>query len=720
MSNVVPFRRNRADDAHDTELATPGHGAELEVLQPSAVDMGAGWQSFGRPTLAGVRHRVRRGWSLTWRWLVWRTFVSLPVALAYCVRWLAFGLTHGVVDLARWCYAGDERREDKAGTGKTRKGAAVKSGSAADHLGWWRLGAVLVPPLFAWLVLWQFLVNEPEPSLAWLPDWAMYAWVLPYVVWATVYGHGKDRKPYTPPATPRLRTEATAVAMIAVLRANEILKPEPRTANAQMPGVVVQAAMPQDRGNVLRTLWDLPADCGKSAADVIAKRERLAGAFATKLEQFHVRLGAHPAQFEVLQFKRDPFGGPMPIHPLADAPSYDVWDGLPFGVGVLGDVEVVGLVFTSSLIGARPRRGKSFAARSKLAGAVLDPYVKWHVFNGKAGETWDAVRPFSEHYVAGADTAEIAQVCAGLEELVAIMREQHRAIRGSKLTRAQARDLNSPVWVRVVVVDEVQEYLPDPTYGARIESALVTLAKVGPSAGISLELITQKPDERSFPSTLRAVLGARYCLQVMSYHDSNVVLGPDMSKLGYDASKIQHRGVGILRPDEDANGQPDSFEHCRMVRTFAIGDEEGGEDWEAICRRGTQLRDDLLASTLELPEAELVTDDDTAAGARPMGLVRLVARTLCEHGDMSATGLLAALPEPWSALTPAQLGVELKAVGLSSVETHSGRRYRASEAVARVSQVRDDPVAPAVAPQTPPRGHHGGATGPATGPATGV
>jgi len=619
VANVIPFRKPGPEDNDPGDARTDDAGHELAIIEPTSVlPAPADWRqvTLSRPTWSGTKLRLGRAWSILWRWAVWQTFVATPKRLSYCIKWLTLGLVYGVVDLARWTFAADERREDKVGSGKTRKGAAVRGGREADHLAWWRLGAVFVPPVFAWLVLWHYVVRDPLPSMEFLPDWAMYAWAVPYLIWAIVYGHGKDTKPYVPPAAPRQRTDATAVAMTDALRALAILKPEPKTTGGKMPGVVTQAAMPRPMGQALRTLWDLPADCGKSAADVIAVQERLAGAFATPLSQFVVRLGSHPSQFEILQFKTDPFAGPMPVHPLAEAPVWDVWDGLPFGVSVLGEVEVIGLVFTSTLIGARPRRGKSFAARSALAGAVLDPYVRFHVFNGKAGETWEGIKPICEDYVAGAHDEDIATVAQSLERLVREMKDQHARIRGSKLTRDQARDLSAGVPVRVVVVDEAQEYLSDPKHGPRIEAALVTLAKVGPSAGFSPYLITQRPDEKSFPTTLRAVLGVRYCLNVMSYHDSNVVLGPDMSKLGFDASKITHKGVGILRPDEDANGAPDSFEACRTVRTFLIGEDDttpgGAEDWASICARGIALREELgtmPGQVIELAERVSVSDE---------------------------------------------------------------------------------------------------------------
>ena len=61
------------------------------------------------------------------------------------------------------------------------------------------------------------------------------------------------------------------------------------------------------------------------------------------------------------------------------------------------------------------------------------------------------------------------------------------------------------------------------TAGEYVGELLTWLAKKGPAAGIVLVLATQRPDSKTIPSGLRAVLGSRFALRVMDWRDSNIV-----------------------------------------------------------------------------------------------------------------------------------------------------------------------------------------------------
>ena len=54
-------------------------------------------------------------------------------------------------------------------------------------------------------------------------------------------------------------------------------------------------------------------------------------------------------------------------------------------------------------------------------------------------------------------------------------------------------------------------------------------------------LATQRPDSKTIPSGLRAVLGSRFALRVMDWRDSNIVLGEQMNTRGYDSSGCSPR-----------------------------------------------------------------------------------------------------------------------------------------------------------------------------------
>jgi DNA segregation ATPase FtsK/SpoIIIE, S-DNA-T family len=78
--------------------------------------------------------------------------------------------------------------------------------------------------------------------------------------------------------------------------------------------------------------------------------------------------------------------------------------------------------------------------------------------------------------------------------------------------------LNMPI--TGIFIDEVQVPLEERTpikvqgktipAGEYIGELLTWLAKKGPAAGIVLVLATQRPDTKTIPSALRAVLGSRF------------------------------------------------------------------------------------------------------------------------------------------------------------------------------------------------------------------
>src|SRR5918999_3698748 len=106
------------------------------------------------------------------------------------------------------------------------------------------------------------------------------------------------------------------------------------------------------------------------------------------------------------------------------------------------------------------------------------------------------------------------------------------------------------------------------TAGEYVGELLTWLAKKGPAAGIVLVLATQRPDSKTIPSGLRAVLGSRFALRVMDWRDSNIVLGEQMNTRGYDSSRLlaSHKGVGILRPDGDTQAGAEVL--ALTVRTY--------------------------------------------------------------------------------------------------------------------------------------------------------
>ena len=382
---------------------------------------------------------------------------------------------------------------------------------------------------------------------------------------------------------------------------------------------------------------DLPAT--RKAADVVKNREALASALAVDEVQLiaeRVRgKGGHAGRVFLWVADDDPYSGPPPKCPLLDVDSWDAWRPVPFGRDARNRRIDLPLVWTSLVVGAIPRQGKTFATRLAVAGLVLDPYVRLYVFDGKGGKDWEAAEEVAHRFVCGDEDRHVAAVRDFLIELVGEVQQRYTRMSKlgdelcpeSKITRTISRDGDLGMPVTAVVLDEVQVFLDDPspeevggkktTRGAYIADLLAYLARKGPAAGIVVILATQRPDSNTIPSRLRSVLGSRFALRVMDWRDSNIVLGEQMNTRGYDASTLlpSHKGVGILRPDGEADGTGDVL--AMTVRTYYLPNPE----WRTICKRGRKLRE--AAGTLTGHAAGDTTSGaiDSSAVAHALGTV---------------------------------------------------------------------------------------------------
>jgi S-DNA-T family DNA segregation ATPase FtsK/SpoIIIE len=351
---------------------------------------------------------------------------------------------------------------------------------------------------------------------------------------------------------------------------------------------------------------DLPAT--RKATDVIKNREALASALAVDELQLTVERvrgnGGHAGRVAMWVADSDPYAKPPVRTPLLAVGEWDAWRPVPFGRDARDRRVDLPLVWTSLLIGAIPRQGKTMAARLAAAGLILDPHTRLYVADFKAGKDWDGAAAVAHRFMAGDEAEHVIALVGWLVELVGEVQGRYRRMREldnetcpeSKVTPAMSRDASLDMPITAVFVDEVQVPLEDRTpvrvegkkltAGEYVGELLTWLAKKGPAAGIVLVLATQRPDSKTIPSGLRAVLGSRFALRVMDWRDSNIVLGEQMNTRGYDSSRLlaSHKGVGILRPDGETQAGADVL--ALTVRTYYMPNE----DWRTICDRGRELR----------------------------------------------------------------------------------------------------------------------------------
>jgi DNA segregation ATPase FtsK/SpoIIIE, S-DNA-T family len=479
-------------------------------------------------------------------------------------------------------------------------------------------------------------------------------------------------RPHTAPVLPPgpvlpVALELSADMLTAALRAAGLVKAD----------AVPQLVTPPLRdGNGWSLTLDLPRGGGKTAADVIAKRDTVAAELGVDeiqviMSRVRAAAGGHAGRLSIWVADDDPYLGPPNPSPLAGMESFSVWDPFPFGRDARGRRIVLFLMWQSMFFGGLPRRGKTFAQRLASAAGVLDAYVRHYVADGKGGADWRPMRGVAHRLVIGAEDEAIAAFLAMLEELITEMGRRF-AVLGTlpasvcpegKLTPEISRRYGMPVIF--ITIDELQEYLSAMSTPVRDEAVenLARLARRAPAAGFILNAASQRPDAESVPAKLREIITYRYCTQVVDRTSSDMVLGKGKAAQGADASILSedHKGVGVL-----VTG-PGSFEIVRCdymdLPTFAT-----------VCAHGRALR--VAAGTLS---GDAASDPVAAAEAAGVRIPTVLADVLyAMHGveRMHTTTLLARLvnmdEDSYGDYTPERLAEELERTGA----TRSGRQVK--------------------------------------------
>lgn len=410
---------------------------------------------------------------------------------------------------------------------------------------------------------------------------------------------------------------------------------------------------------------------GKNAEAAAKKKLDIAGGLGVhEVQVFMDRLpGKSPRHLQLWVADVDPYASMPPVTPLLAVERLNFWKGFPFGVDARGQVIYLSLIWSSLLVGAIPRMGKTFAARLPALAAALDPFVQLIVFDGKGGKDWKAFEQVAYRYGSGVRNVIVELLLETLRELKDEMDRRYELLQSlpddlcpeGKITPGLSRNLSLGLQPILVAIDEIQRYLEHGTYGEAIKEVIDDLVKTGPAVGIMFVLATQKPDGKTIPTKIRDNIGTRFALKVMTIQSSEVVLGAGTREAGLDASKFQrsHKGVGILLGADDgeladAGGQTVRT-HLADLHTVT-----------AICQRGRDLR--VAAGTLaghaageQIEERVTISVLDDVAGVFARGEDRLWSEEICERLAEVNPGAYSG----WDATTLAKM---LKPYGLKTAD----------------------------------------------------
>ena len=665
MTDLVPGRERvgaivprPSDISYEVELDDPPGSA------PALVDPVAAAGEL-RPVLpAGLRklalHHARRA--------VHRAkyhSVRSPRYLLLAVAWAVVGLFRVTGRQLRWWWVAEQYslRSEAVAAGDARQWLSLHSHARetrklrglilAGELAVVLIGAGILARLHLW---WGFA--------------AAGAVLLPFLAH---HGRPADRPIITPAVvTPRFRRLNADIVLRAYYSAG--------LGHPDKPGqqVTFGDVMARD-GDGSRVLVDLPYGLGLD--DAVRALPKIASGLDVQVSQVFLQRDPTSHRRHTLWVAdRDPLAVPVGRTPLLACKPTDIWRPAPLGLDERGQQVTVPLMWNSVLVGALPRQGKTFSARLLALYAALDPYVQISVFDGKGSPDW---RKFA--LVADSCAFGLTPTKNGLppeillDTLTRIKDEvQHRYNRLSeleasrsdicpegKLTREIARDPRFGMPVRVLVIDEVQEYFDLGEISKDIAALLVFLVKVAPGAGVSVISATQKPSgigtgnvATQFTS-FRDQHQIRFSLRTSSWQVSEMVLGQGAYSEGLDSSTLlpQYKGVGILRAASDASP---------TVRGYLAD----GQDTEKILTAARALR--LRAGTL----SGMAAGEETGRAARDVlaDILAVFGSDTGLHWPVLADRLAARFPDRWADATADAVSAQARGLGVPSVQVKSAGR----------------------------------------------
>jgi hypothetical protein len=497
--------------------------------------------------------------------------VRSPLYVVLAVFWAVVGVFRLLGRQLRWWWQPDAVRLESEAANVNDPATWTKVRNDAQHRRLFRFWVLLAQFVALGLVVLLLLVAAP-------------LWLAALVIAAAIPALARVGRPASRPIV----KPATVKSRFRKLNADIVLRAyyAAGLGHPDKPGQQIHfgSTMSRDATNSgSQVVIDLPY--GRTFADVVAKKGQLAsGVDVTEYQVFLTRDKTSTRRHLLFVADRDPLAVPAGRTPLLDCKVRDIWKPCLFGLDERGRKVCVDLMWNSILVGAQPRKGKTFSARLLALYAALDPYVKLFIADGKNSPDWRSFALVADRMVFG--TAPSAREGDPVERLLDMLRLIKKHIQRvnevlsrlpvevcpeGKLTRNLARDLRYPelrVWMLVMEEFQVYYELDDQELNKEIAGLLSFIMAVGPSAGVIILSSSQKPsgvgagDVQRLFNRYRDNHQIRFALKCGNRLVSEAVLGGDAYGEGYDAASLpvglEYRGIGYLYGASD---------HVPTVRT---------------------------------------------------------------------------------------------------------------------------------------------------------
>jgi hypothetical protein len=442
-----------------------------------------------------------------------------------------------------------------------------------------------------------------------------------------------------------------------------------------------------------QVLVDLPY--GKGWTDVSGSREKIASGLDVHVNQVFLTPDKTSSRRHTLFVAdRDPLAVPVGRTSLLDGKRRSIWKAFVIGRDERDSPVKLSLMWNSLLVGAQPRKGKTYFARLLALYAALDPNVRLIVVDGKNSPDWLAFKKVAHRIVFGThpnpNTDDpIETFRAILDEILAHIDHVNSILTTlpvelcpeGKLTEELHNDPRYPdLHVLVLVMEEFQVYFEteDQAVNKEIAAKLSRIQAVGPSAGVIIESSSQKPsgvgagDVARLFNRYRDNHTLRFALKCGNRVVSEAILGGDAYQEGFDAATLpvgdEYRGVGYLYGASDATP---------TVRTELADATDA--DKILIAARTHRERLGLLTG--------MAAGEEMQRGSRDVlaDILTVMGADTAAHWDTIAGRLADQMPEQYDGTTPDAISAQARGLNVSSVNV---KRDGATRKGAKADDIR--------------------------------
>ncbi|NRQ35770.1 cell division protein FtsK [Nonomuraea sp. NN258] len=468
--------------------------------------------------------------------------MRLPKYAAKTLVYAPVGLLSGIGRVLRWATAEDGNRAlRQAAADRNDPATWLRLDKQRERQSRWRWSVLLLAALLTGAAVAAVLALEIRiPDEAW---WALLAASLPLLARA---GRPEDK-----PITDRVSHGPRYRKLTAELVRRALLSIGVGAINQAVAKDQHAISFPTDiarDGPGHLAIVDLPY--GVEAADVVARRGRLASAMRLPLDQVWPEPAqGHPGRLALWVGYQPASKMQTPLWPLLKGGSVDVFGSLPIFTTPRMETVNAMLIFRNWLIGGQPGSGKTFLLRLLVLAASLDPRAELRGYSFKGVGDFAVVEPVCAEYGDGQDDQTIAKAAALIKWLYHT-ECQRRAAKiahyhalgmapENKVTPELASRKGSGLHPLVVFLSEVQELFQHKDHGTEAGDLCEKVIKLGRALGIILLLDTQIPDKDSLPTGITRNVNTRVCMSVRDQVANDMILGTGMYKAGYRATVFE-------------------------------------------------------------------------------------------------------------------------------------------------------------------------------------